>query len=82
MIATVEGVYKKGKVELFEIPIGLDESPVLVTFLPKSASKPPQRRLVYGQFVGKNMSTLLPKPAGLWSMANPIFQPYKICLRQ
>jgi hypothetical protein len=37
--------------------MGLDESPVLVTFLPKSTSKPPQRRLVYGQFVGKNMST-------------------------
>ena len=57
MITTVEGVYKKGKVELFETPVGVDESAVLVTFLPQLTSKPQQRRMVYGRFAGKNMST-------------------------
>ncbi len=57
MIATVEGVYKKGKVELFETPVGVDESAVLVTFLPQLTSKPSQHRMVYGRFSGNNMST-------------------------
>ena len=34
---TVEGIYRDGKVELLEIPVNLDESRVLVTFLPKGA---------------------------------------------
>jgi hypothetical protein len=57
MISTVEGVYKKGKVIIFETPIGIDESPVLVTFLPKSTPKPSQQQMVFGQFIGNNMST-------------------------
>lgn len=57
MIATVEGVYKKGKVELLETPLGMDESIVLVTFLSKIALKPTQRRMIYGQFAGRSVST-------------------------
>jgi hypothetical protein len=57
MITTIEGVYKKGQINLFEMPIGVDESPVLVTFLPSPKSKQAPCRMVYGQFAGKNMST-------------------------
>jgi hypothetical protein len=57
MITTVEGLYKKGKISLLEMPIGVDESQVLVTFLPNPVFKPPLRRMVYGQFAGKKMST-------------------------
>ena len=34
MLTTVEGVYKQGKVELTEVPEGVEGSRVLVTFLP------------------------------------------------
>lgn len=57
MITTVEGIYKQGKVELFEIPPGVQESQVLVTFLPQTATHASPRRMIYGQFAGKNMST-------------------------
>lgn len=57
MITTIAGIYKKGKIDLFEMPIGVDESQVLVTFLPNPQPKQVPRRMVYGQFAGKNMST-------------------------
>jgi hypothetical protein len=34
---TVEGIYRDGKVELLETPSNVDESRVLVTFLPEGA---------------------------------------------
>ncbi len=55
MITTVEGTYKQGKIELFALPIGVLESRVLVTFLPKTPAL--ARCMVYGQFTGKQMST-------------------------
>jgi hypothetical protein len=57
MITTVEGIYKQGKVELLEIPPGVQESHVLVTFLPQSTGSASRRRMIYGQFAGKQMST-------------------------
>ncbi|MBW4646067.1 MAG: hypothetical protein KME23_24265 [Goleter apudmare HA4340-LM2] len=33
MLQTVQGTYKNGKIELAEIPQGITESPVFVTFL-------------------------------------------------
>ncbi len=57
MITTVEGVYKQGKIELHEIPVGLQEARVLVTFLPKAAVPSSSRPMVYGQFAGEHMST-------------------------
>ncbi len=33
MLKTIEGIYKNGKIELNEIPQGITESPVFVTFL-------------------------------------------------
>lgn len=57
MITTVEGVYKQGKIELFETPAGVQESRVLVTFLPKAMTPASPRRMIYGQFTGNQMST-------------------------
>jgi ribosome-binding factor A len=34
MIKTVEGVFRNGKIELFEVPKDLQEARVYVTFLP------------------------------------------------
>jgi hypothetical protein len=33
MLKTIEGIYKNGKIELFETPQGITESRVFVTFL-------------------------------------------------
>lgn len=57
MITTVEGIYKQGKIELFDLPIGVHESRVLITFLPKAITPTMPRQMVYGQFKGKQMST-------------------------
>lgn len=37
MLTTVEGVYKDGKIELSEAPVGIHERRVLVTFLDAGA---------------------------------------------
>jgi hypothetical protein len=37
MLKSVEGVYRNGRVELFETPDDLDEARVIVAFLPQSA---------------------------------------------
>ena len=37
MLKTVEGILREGKIELREIPEGLDRAKVLVTFLDSSA---------------------------------------------
>lgn len=57
MITTVEGIYRQGKIELLEMPVGVHESRVLVTFLSKMTAPTPLHRMVYGQFAGKPMST-------------------------
>ncbi|MEK7729095.1 MAG: hypothetical protein AAB354_11830 [candidate division KSB1 bacterium] len=57
MITTVAGIYKQGKVELFDLPLGVDESHVLITFLPHALPQTTPRRMVYGQFSGKHVST-------------------------
>ncbi len=56
MLLTVEGVYKDGKIEIAEKPADIKQSKVLITFLsPNRTTK--HRRIVYGQFAGKQMST-------------------------
>jgi hypothetical protein len=57
MITTVEGVYKQGKIELLELPVGVQEARVLVTFLTQAINASPRRRMVYGQFAGARMAT-------------------------
>jgi hypothetical protein len=42
MHVTVEGTYKDGKVELEETPNGIEQSRVLVTFLPPRTEKKPK----------------------------------------
>ena len=34
---TFEGIYKEGKVRLFETPDGIDEARVIVTFIPEGS---------------------------------------------
>jgi len=36
MLKTVEGTYQNGRIELAELPDGIGEAQVIVTFLPKS----------------------------------------------
>jgi hypothetical protein len=37
-MVAVEGVYRNGRVELKEEPMGMDEAPVLVVFLPRTTA--------------------------------------------
>lgn len=53
MIATVEGVYREGRVELNERPDGVGQSRVLVIFLPDERAKPEPRYLQYGRYAGE-----------------------------
>ena len=39
MLTTVEGIYRAGRIELTETPAGIEQAPVLVTFLPRSQSE-------------------------------------------
>jgi len=47
MLVTVEGKFKDGKIELSEAPRGVDESRVIVTFLPEVKS-PPAKMITFG----------------------------------
>ena len=57
MITTVEGVYQQGQIKLLEMPKGVQEARVLVTFLTHALQAPSPRRMRYGQFAGKRLST-------------------------
>ncbi len=57
MITTVEGIYRHGKIELFNPPNGISESRVLITFLPQATSRAKNCPIVYGQFAGEKRST-------------------------
>jgi len=57
MLTTVEGIYKQGQIKLNEMPVGIEETRVLITFLPVETRMPSQRRMFYGQFAGERMST-------------------------
>ncbi len=49
MLTTIEGVYKNGKIELFETPPGVQESNVVVTFLP-TTKKTAGTMIPFGMF--------------------------------
>ena len=55
MLTTVEGVYKDGLIELAEKPGDLNESRVLVTFLPESNGSAPKAAPRQGQMIYKGM---------------------------
>jgi len=56
MLLTVEGVYKDGRVDVAEKPVGIKQAKVLVTFL-TTETMPAHRLIAYGQFIGKRMSS-------------------------
>jgi hypothetical protein len=57
MLQAIEGVYKDGKVELTEIPEGISESRVIVTFLETKSRSQPQQIIQFGMFSGSKQST-------------------------
>ncbi|HZP85153.1 MAG TPA: hypothetical protein VFB21_26255 [Chthonomonadaceae bacterium] len=58
MTAIVEGIYKEGKVELLETPVGLREGRVRVILTEEPEEKPAPRYLQRGKYKGGRMSTL------------------------
>ena len=42
---TIEGVFRNGKIELAETPLGVDEARVIVTFLPDGAVNLSEREI-------------------------------------
>lgn len=58
MAAIVAGIYKQGKVELLETPIGLREGRVRVVLIEEDKPKPPPRYLTLGKYRTGTLSTL------------------------
>jgi hypothetical protein len=56
MLQAVEGIYRNGAIELLEIPTNIQESRVLVTFLPPPRPSQP-RMITLGMFAGAQQST-------------------------
>jgi hypothetical protein len=56
MLQAVEGIYRSGHIELLEVPQDIQESRVLVTFLP-ATSAPPNQMITFGMFAGSQQST-------------------------
>ncbi|MEA5537032.1 hypothetical protein [Crocosphaera sp. XPORK-15E] len=57
MLQSVEGIYRKGKIELLETPSNLEESPVIITFLGDHSVKIAPQLMYFGMFTGGNQST-------------------------
>lgn len=58
MTVIVTGVYKHGKVELLETPMGLREGRVRVILTEEPESKPQPQYLVFGKYAGGRDTTL------------------------
>ncbi len=57
MLQSIEGVYKQGKVELTELPSGISESRVIVTFLESKKNPVKKQIMQFGLFSGNQQST-------------------------
>jgi hypothetical protein len=57
MLTTVEGIYKDGKVELLEQPVGVQEARIIVTFLAGKNGEMPVQMLQFGKYAGLMMSS-------------------------
>lgn len=57
MLQAIEGVYKNGTIELTEIPTGISESRVVVTFLQTESTVQAKAIMRFGMFAGLNQST-------------------------
>lgn len=55
MTQAVEGIYRNGVVELLEVPEDIEESRVLITFLPSKTQ--PAKMITLGMFRGDQQST-------------------------
>ncbi len=56
MFQSVEGIYKKGKIELLEIPNDIEESQVIITFLETKTVSKKTKMMSFGMFTGANQS--------------------------
>jgi hypothetical protein len=50
MLQSVEGIYKKGRIELLETPDNIEESPVIITFLGTQTLQKAQSLMYFGMF--------------------------------
>ena len=57
MTAIVEGLYKQGKIELLQTPVGLSDGPVRLILIAEDRPKSPACYLTYGKYQG-DKSTL------------------------
>ncbi|GAB1543127.1 hypothetical protein NUACC21_58010 [Scytonema sp. NUACC21] len=57
MLRSIEGIYKNGKIKLFESPLDLSESRVLVTFLETETTSVQNQLMQFGMFSGRKQST-------------------------
>ena len=57
MLQAIEGIYKNGKIELTEVPTGISESRVIVTFLQPESTPQAMTIMQFGMFAGLNQST-------------------------
>lgn len=57
MTAIVEGLYKEGKIELLQAPVGLPEGRIRLILIAQDPPKPPSCYLTYGKYQGEK-STL------------------------
>ncbi|HZP84624.1 MAG TPA: hypothetical protein VFB21_23515 [Chthonomonadaceae bacterium] len=72
MLTTVEGIYMQGKIELTEVPAGVGDTRVLVTFLPE---EPPARcpQALYGAWQDRfpanlDLDAVLNEIRGEWQL--------------
>ena len=56
MLQAIEGIYRNGTIQLAEVPQGVSESRVIVTFLEPQPTLHPQI-MQLGMFAGANQST-------------------------
>ncbi|MFM6070250.1 MAG: hypothetical protein ACKPCI_27785 [Dolichospermum sp.] len=54
MLQTIQGIYKNGQIELSEIPQGITESYVFVTFLPTKPTTWPEI-IIHHQGIAENI---------------------------
>lgn len=57
MLQAIEGVYKNGTLKLTEVPTGISESRVIVTFLQTESTTQAMAIMRFGMFAGLIQST-------------------------
>lgn len=51
-LTTIEGVFRAGRIELSETPVGIEKARVIVTFVDDAPTGEPPKYLRYGEFSG------------------------------